>query len=226
MASVAPQVIPLFPLGTVLFPGAPLALHIFEARYRTLMADLLELPVDERRFGVIAIRSGREVGVDGARALHDVGCMAVITAIEPAPTTAPTTSSPSGSTRFRVLSLDSERPYLRATVEWLSEPAGDIGALAEIVTERYPTTATHLAGLRGVNVRDRRRFRPTPGCSPTSWPRPSSPRRLTGNASSLSSTPPAGSRPRRDGSRVETSLLRELSAVPAGRLIDVPSSIN
>jgi hypothetical protein len=52
------ETIPLFPLGTVLYPGLLLPLHIFEDRYRQLVGDLLEGP-EPRRFGVIAIRKGR-----------------------------------------------------------------------------------------------------------------------------------------------------------------------
>src|SRR5689334_6137633 len=77
------DLIPLFPLGTVLLPGAPLPLHIFEERYRRLVADLLDLPEDERHFGVIAIQSGREVGADGVKALHEVGCLAHVVATHP-----------------------------------------------------------------------------------------------------------------------------------------------
>ena len=59
--------LPLFPLSTVLVPGLVLPLHVFEPRYRILVQALLELPEGaERRFGVVAIRSGREVG-DGRR---------------------------------------------------------------------------------------------------------------------------------------------------------------
>ncbi|ASW56007.1 LON peptidase substrate-binding domain-containing protein [Plantactinospora sp. KBS50] len=55
--------LPLFPLGTVLFPGLVLPLHIFEQRYRALVRHLLDLPADApREFGVVAIRSGWEVG--------------------------------------------------------------------------------------------------------------------------------------------------------------------
>ena len=74
--------LPLFPLGTVLFPGLVLPLHVFEERYRVLVRDLLELPEDERRFGVIAIRSGREVGADGVSALYEVGCIARVRRVE------------------------------------------------------------------------------------------------------------------------------------------------
>jgi Lon protease-like protein len=56
--------LPLFPLGTVLFPGLVLPLHIFEERYRQLVHELLDGP-EPRRFGVIAIRKGRETGDRG-----------------------------------------------------------------------------------------------------------------------------------------------------------------
>ncbi len=61
--------LPLFPLGTVLYPGLMLPLHIFEERYRVLVADLLAQQDDLRshpgnrrfgvaEFGVVAIRHG------------------------------------------------------------------------------------------------------------------------------------------------------------------------
>src|SRR2546423_12156315 len=75
--------LPLFPLGTVLFPGVPLPLHIFEERYRLLVRDLMALPEGaSRRFGVVAIREGREVGADGVRALYPVGCTAELRDVE------------------------------------------------------------------------------------------------------------------------------------------------
>ena len=51
------EMLPLFPLGTVLYPGLVLPLNIFEPRYRQLVRDLLDEP-EPRRFGVIAIRQG------------------------------------------------------------------------------------------------------------------------------------------------------------------------
>src|SRR3954469_20745398 len=73
------ELIPLFPLGTPLFPGVVLPLQIFEPRYRRLMRDLMALPeADERRFfGVVAIRQGWEVEqIAPAAALYDIGCTA------------------------------------------------------------------------------------------------------------------------------------------------------
>src|ERR1700722_3918205 len=54
----------MFPLGTVLFPGGILPLHIFESRYRRMMDDCLEA---EGTFGVVLISRGSEVGGDDQR---------------------------------------------------------------------------------------------------------------------------------------------------------------
>ena len=63
----------MFPLSTVLFPGAGLPLHVFEARYRALMADCLE---HGGEFGVVLIARGSEVGGGDQRV--DVGTVARI----------------------------------------------------------------------------------------------------------------------------------------------------
>jgi Lon protease-like protein len=141
------DLIPLFPLGTVLLPGAPLPLRIFEPRYRQLVADLLELPDGERHFGVIAIQSGREVGADGVRALHEIGCLTQVVATHPNPDGTYELET-IGTRRFRLLQVDDEAPYLRGTVEWLPEPAGDADTLVPVVQERYTRYRRELAALR------------------------------------------------------------------------------
>jgi uncharacterized protein len=73
--------LPLFPLGSVLYPGLVLPLHIFEERYRQLVADLLAGP-EPRQFGVIAIRHGRETGINGVSELYTTGCTAVVQRVE------------------------------------------------------------------------------------------------------------------------------------------------
>jgi Lon protease-like protein len=69
-----PQRLPLFPLDIVLFPGTPLPLHIFEPRYRTMLADCLE---GDERFGVLLISPE-----GGTPRLGSVGCTARIHASE------------------------------------------------------------------------------------------------------------------------------------------------
>ena len=59
MARVAFVEIPLFPLRTVLFPGMPLPLQIFEERYKAMTRELLDRGGE---FGVLLIRQGSEVG--------------------------------------------------------------------------------------------------------------------------------------------------------------------
>jgi uncharacterized protein len=55
-------VMPMFPLGTALLPGAVLPLHVFEPRYRQMVHDILADDVDAPEFGVVMIERGREVG--------------------------------------------------------------------------------------------------------------------------------------------------------------------
>ncbi len=62
--------IPLFPLHTVLFPGGPLALRIFETRYLDMVSRCLR---EDSGFGVVLIRDGNEVG--GVPEVYDVGTM-------------------------------------------------------------------------------------------------------------------------------------------------------
>jgi len=125
--------LPLFPLGTVLFPGLVLPLHIFEDRYRSLVRHLMALPDGTpREFGVVAIRRGWEVqppslpadrpATSALLTLHEVGCTAELRQV---------TEHPDGRfdivtvgrRRFRIIDVDREtEPYLTAEVDFLPEP--------------------------------------------------------------------------------------------------------
>ncbi len=142
--------IPLFPLGSVLFPGLLLPLHIFEDRYRLLVQDLLVQPDDEpRRFGVIAIREGREVGADGVHALYEVGCTAEVRGVESYPDGRYDVVT-TGMSRFRILQLESSQPYLQAEVEWLDEPAGEgVDVLASSVGAAFLSYRSALLATQG-----------------------------------------------------------------------------
>ncbi len=114
---------PLFPLGTVLYPGLVLPLNIFEERYRQLVRDLLDGP-EPRNFGVIAIRQGRETGVTGVSALYEVGCLAEVREVTELPDGRFELETV-GTERFRLLRIEDSSPYLVGEVELLDEPAGD-----------------------------------------------------------------------------------------------------
>ena len=138
--------IPLFPLGTVLFPGLVLPLHIFEDRYRQLVRDLLAKP-EPREFGVIAIRHGRETGVDGVSDLRTrVGCTAEIRQVEElddgrfALVTV-------GNQRFRLKGLDEPAPYLAADVDLLDDEVGDEAAAALAVKPVQKAFLDYLTAL-------------------------------------------------------------------------------
>jgi len=123
--------LPLFPLGAVLYPGMLLPLHIFEERYRQLVRDLLDGP-DPRRFGVIAIRKGRETGIDGVHSLYEVGCVATLRRVE-RHEDGRFDIVTVGTRRFKLLSLDETRPYLQGEVELLDDDVADEGGAVPLV---------------------------------------------------------------------------------------------
>ncbi len=127
--------IPLFPLGSVLFPGLALPLHIFEPRYRQLVDDLQQGDDDAARsFGVIAIRAGHEVGATSVASLHEVGTTAVLRRATPYPDGRFDILS-TGVRRFRLLALDESRPYLQGDVQWLDEQLDDSAQAAALAAE-------------------------------------------------------------------------------------------
>ncbi len=147
------ETLPLFPLGTVLYPGLLLPLNIFEERYRRLVRDLLDGP-EPRRFGVIAIRKGRETGVDGISALHEVGCTATLREVaeqEDGGFHLVTV----GTQRFRLTSVDGSLPYLQGEVELLEEQVGDeaaAGLAAQAVQRGFRGYVEALASRESAEV--------------------------------------------------------------------------
>lgn len=121
--------LPLFPLGTVLFPRGRLPLKIFEQRYLEMTKRCIAA---DAPFGVCLIREGTEVGQPALT--FDVGCSARIRHWDmPAPGLFHLVAE--GERRFRVLSRTVEKSgLLRAEVEWLPveapQPLGPGHALA------------------------------------------------------------------------------------------------
>ena len=147
------ETLPLFPLGTVLYPGLLLPLNIFEERYLRLVHDLLEGP-EPRRFGVIAIRKGRETGVDGISALHEIGCTATLREVAEQDDGRFHLVTV-GTQRFRLGSLDDSRPYLQGEVELLEEKVGDqaaAGLAAQAVRRGFRGYVEALASQESVEV--------------------------------------------------------------------------
>ena len=128
--------IPLFPLGTVLLPGGPLPLRIFETRYIDLVRRCLR---DGSGFGVVLIREGVEAG--GSALTFDVGTYARIVDFSQQPDGLLGIRA-AGERRFRILARRRERDGLNvAEVEWLPEDAPrslpeEFAELGELVVQR------------------------------------------------------------------------------------------
>ncbi len=115
--------LPLFPLGSVLFPEMLLPLHIFEPRYRLLVRRSID---GESPFGVVLIRSGTEVG--GSAEPHAVGTEAKILAVSPL-ADGRSYIVVRGGRRFAIESAVSDAaPYLVGRVRYLDEVEGDDAA--------------------------------------------------------------------------------------------------
>ncbi len=111
-----------FPLQSVLLPGSPLGLHVFEPRYLQLLDDVAEA---DGRFGVVMITRGSEVGGEDERA--EIGTVAEIVSRTPVPGDRWLLEAV-GRERFRVTRWLSDDPYPRAEVEpWtpLLDPSAD-----------------------------------------------------------------------------------------------------
>lgn len=120
--------IPLFPLNTVLFPGGPLPLRIFEPRYVDMVGRCLR---EGRGFGVVLIRDGSETG---PAEFHDVGTLAQVVDFTQLPEGLLGLATV-GQMRFRVRRHRREADGLNVgEVDWLdAEP-----------TEELPTEFLHL----------------------------------------------------------------------------------
>jgi len=115
------ETVPVFPLGTVLMPGALLPLHIFEPRYRQLTIDLVTGALPDKEFGVVAVREGWTPDDDGVHGLHAVGCTAELRDVRRLPDGRFDIVT-RGARRFRLLDLDAEsKPYLVGSVEYLPD---------------------------------------------------------------------------------------------------------
>ena len=111
--------LPLFPLRTVLFPGMPLPLQIFEQRYRVMTRELLE---SGGEFGVLLIREGMEVG--GGATPYTVGTTAIIEDCQELPDGRFALTA-RGRRRFRLEKMLGPRPYPYGEVTPIEEDSGD-----------------------------------------------------------------------------------------------------
>ena len=118
----------MFPLGSVLFPGGVLPLHVFEPRYVEMINDVLD---GDQQFGVVLIERGSEVG--GGDVRFDVGTVARLARIGALDDDRLFVVA-LGAGRFRVVRWLSDDPYPRAEVVPLDDQTGN-GGLDGLVAE-------------------------------------------------------------------------------------------
>lgn len=117
---------PIFPLGTVLFPGLPLPLHIFEERYKQMMRRCIH---DPGPFVVALIRKGQEA-LGGLAEPFAVGTMASIRQVDYLED-GKLNLLAAGIERVRIKHTSHELPYLSGTVEAFPYPEEDVSAAAD-----------------------------------------------------------------------------------------------
>jgi hypothetical protein len=112
------DLLPLFPLpNVVLFPNVFLPLHVFEQRYREMVADALDA---DRLIGMVLLRPGWEPGYEGRPPVYPIGCSGVITHVDRLDDGCFNIVL-RGVERFRIVEEDHGRNYRRAVVEPLVE---------------------------------------------------------------------------------------------------------
>jgi hypothetical protein len=144
--------LPLFPLSTVLYPGLPIPLRVFEERYRQMFDRVLD---GERRFGVVAIVPAQGVGEPAD--YQAIGCMAEVREARHHPDGRLDVVA-RGEHRFRIEGVTQSAPYIVADVATLSETAGDAAEerMAPVgrLFNRYVTTLLEIVGEDEVEAMD------------------------------------------------------------------------
>lgn len=116
--SSIPGTIPIFPLEvTMLFPGVERPLHIFEARYRAMVADALN---GDRIIGMTTLKPGYEANYHGRPPIYEIGCAGIITDVEEL-SGGRFNIVLRGTMKFRVTGEDESRAYRLARVDALPE---------------------------------------------------------------------------------------------------------
>jgi Lon protease-like protein len=131
--------LPLFPLNTVLFPGMPLNLHIFEERYKRMMQACIE---SSKPFGVVLIKQGLEAHGPLAEP-HEIGCSARIIEVEPL-SEGRMNIVALGQKRFRIISSSDQDSYLVGQVRLYPLEDTDPKLLTQTGKRLYPWVKRYM----------------------------------------------------------------------------------
>jgi Lon protease-like protein len=110
--------VPLFPLEIVVFPGAPLPLHIFEPRYKEMIGECLS---QERPFGMVRAKEN---------ALSAIGCSARIIDVIKKYEDGRMDIAAEGAQRFEIIQVNQERSFLQAEVAFFDDEPSTVSKSA------------------------------------------------------------------------------------------------
>ena len=119
--------LPLFPLQVVLFPAAQLPIHIFEPRYREMVAEAI---AQKSEFGVIFAEE---------TSVSSVGCTALVEQVTKRYEDGRFDIMTRGRQRFRALELDQEKDYLRARIDFFQDETAESAPRSVLEEARHLT---------------------------------------------------------------------------------------
>lgn len=141
-AVLLPAHLPIFPLqDVVLFPHSSRTLHIFETRYRDMVADALE---GDGIIGMVLLRPGYEADYEGQPPVFPIGCAGAIADVEELPDGRYLIVL-RGLAKFRVLAEDHTRSYRRADIESIAEALDD--SARQVLGEKRQQLAAMLSTI-------------------------------------------------------------------------------
>ncbi len=123
----------LFPLGVVLLPGAALPLHIFEDRYREMIAEVMR---DEKEFGVVYASE---------KGIASIGCTAVIERVLRRYPDGRSDILARGRKRFEIILVHEERSFLEASADQFGDE--DLSEPSDLLRQRALSAWTNLMVL-------------------------------------------------------------------------------
>lgn len=128
------MLVPLFPLDAVLLPGVPLPLHVFEPRYKEMIAECME---EKKPFGVV--RASKE-------GVADIGCTAEIVAVTKRYDDGRMDILTRGGERFEVLEVNQERSFLQAEIMMVQDEPGTSEPAVVAQAQQLHAEIAKLAG--------------------------------------------------------------------------------
>ena len=149
-AQTLPETIPIFPLEDVmLFPDMSVPLHVFEPRYKAMVADALK---GSRIIGMVLLRPGYEKDYERSPSVFQIGCAGVINEVKELPN-GEYDIVLGGLTKYRITREEASRPYRIAHVTAIADATADADkAMLHERRQRLERLVTESGGRTGIRA--------------------------------------------------------------------------